>query len=237
MFKYKLRFFKSSLFAEKIKMSFQFIIRSLKLFIVMISAPLWSQEEERKTYTVTLAPLALADVYDGASFRPGFEMQVSKSVSLALETGLYLPYLPATKIRPHGYLVKPMVRYWLSKKGKTQNYIAGEYFFKDQDYNFKDTLETGTIRYVKRYAMKRAVHGLSMRYGRVKQIGKKFMLDFYGGVGARHIRSTSDLTEAESDAILTGIDGDCPLQQDILRITGNRWYPNFLLGIRIGYQL
>ena len=218
-------------------MSFNWYVRSLKFFIVLIAVPLWSQEEDKNKYTVTLAPLALVDVYDGASFRPGFEMQINRNFSLAIETGLYLPYLPATKIRPHGYLVKPMVRYWLSKKGKSQNYIAGEYFFKDQDYNFKDTLETATQRYEKRYAIKRQVHGLSVRYGRVKQIGKNFMLDFYGGVGVRHVHSTSNLTQAESDAILTGIDGDCPLQQDILRITGNRWYPNFLLGIRIGYQL
>ncbi|HMK05892.1 MAG TPA: hypothetical protein VK476_00060, partial [Flavobacterium sp.] len=64
-----------------------------------------------------------------------------------------------------------------------------------------------------------------------------FILEWHAGVGLRYIQSQSDLSRFESDAILTGEDGDCPLQEDIIRLTGNRFVPNFILGGKIGYRI
>lgn len=218
-------------------MKLSYIFRSIIVLLLSSLDPLWSQEEKKqKTYLITLSPLALADVFDGASVRPGFEMQLNNRFSAGMETGFYLPYLNATKIKPKGFVFKPMLRYWLHPK-KENNYIALEYMFKQQDYRFKDSLEISENRFEKQYSMKRHVHALSVRYGRMKQLGKNFVLDCYAGIGIRHIHSSSDLSPAESDAILSGSSGDCPLQQDILRITGSHLYPNFLLGVRIGYRL
>ena len=218
-------------------MKLSYIFRSVILLLLSSLNPLWSQEEQKqKRHLITLSPLALADVFDGASIRPGFEMQLNNRFSTGLETGFYVPYLNATKIKPKGFVIKPMLRYWLQPE-KENNYLAVEYMFKQQDYQYKDSLEISENRYEKKYSMKRHIHALSIRYGRMKQLGKNFVLDCYAGIGIRHIRSTSDLTPIESDAILSGIDGDCPLQQDILRITGRHLYPNFLLGVRIGYRL
>lgn len=206
--------------------------------LIVLTVSVQAQEIAKKPYVLSLAPLSLVDIYDGASLRPGIEIPLNDKLAFGLESGIYLPYLNETKMRPHGYLIRPSLKYYFAKKGeRTNKYIEGDYFFKDQDYNIRDSLEVGDLRFSKRYAMQRKIHALSVRYGKVVSLGKKYRLDYYAGIGVRYIDSKSDLTEAESDAILTGSDGDCTLQQDIIRKTGYLWQPNFLLGLKIGFEL
>lgn len=207
-------------------------------FVVVWTVSVQAQDTAKKPYILTVAPLSLVDLYDGASFRPGIEIPLRGQIAIGFGSGVYLPYLNATKIRPHGYIIRPSLKYYFTKNGApTGRYVEGEYFFKDQDYIFKDILEIENLRYEKRYAMKRKINGLSFKYGRVLLLGKGFRLDYYAGIGIRYIDSESDLTKSESDAILTGAEGDCTLQEDIIRKIGHYWYPNFLLGIKIGLEL
>lgn len=218
-------------------MTARFSINVYWFLLVVFTASVQAQERIKKPYVLTIAPLSLVDLYDGASLRPGIEIPLNEKLAFGFESGIYLPYLNETKIRPHGYLIRPSLKYYFAKNGvRTGKYLEGEYFFKDQDYNFRDSLEVGDLRYSKRYAMQRKIHAFSVRYGKVVSFGKHFRLDYYAGIGVRYLDSKSDLTEAESDAILTGSDGDCTPQQDIIRKTGHLWYPNFLLGIKIGIE-
>jgi hypothetical protein len=91
---------------------------------------------------LTIEPLALADPFDGASIRIGAEMKLSHQFALALTGGTYVDYMKATKINPKGYLIKPAIKYYLVKnKGLSGRYVALEYQYKNQDYDFTDTFE------------------------------------------------------------------------------------------------
>lgn len=207
-------------------------------FAVFFTVSVQAQDTIKKPYILTVAPLSLIDLYDGASLRPGIEILLRGQFAIGFESGVYLPYLNATKIRPHGFIMRFSLKHYFTKNDLlTGRYVEGEYFFKDQDYIFKDIFEVENQRYEKHYAMKRKINGVSLRYGKVLLLGKGFRLDYYVGIGIRYLNSKSDLTEVESDAILTGTDGDCTLQEDIIRKTGHFWHPNFLLGIKIGFEL
>jgi hypothetical protein len=187
---------------------------------------------------ITLEPLALADVFDGASCRIGAEIKLGGQFSLALTGGTYLNYLKATKMNPKGFLVKSAIKYYLHKNTSLSGrYVALEYQYKNQDYDFKDTMEFDDLRYEKQYAMNRKINSLSFKYGNVKRYGKYFVLEWHAGLGIRYIQSVSGLSDFESDAILTGEEGNCPIQEDFIRRTGSHFYPNFILGVKIGYSV
>jgi hypothetical protein len=186
---------------------------------------------------VTLSPLALADVFDGASIRLGTEIKLFRNISFAAEGGTYVKYLKSTKINPKGYLIRPAVKYYLNKQSCSGKYIALEYQYKRQAYEMRDSIVIDISRFEKQYEMRRTIHSVALKYGKLKNIGEKFLLDWYCGIGIRHIRSHSNLNKEEEDGILTGEDGDCPLQEDIIRLTGTRIFPDFHLGIKLGLRL
>ncbi|WP_333809220.1 hypothetical protein [Flavobacterium sp.] len=194
-------------------------------------------QNKENNFIVTLAPLALIDIYDGASVRIGSEIKLHQNVSFGLEGGSYLTYLKSTKINPNGYLIRPIVKYYLNKQNCFGKYIALEYQYKNQTYEMRDSIRMEADTYEKQYGMKRIIHSAVFKYGNLKNIGENFLLEWYCGIGIRHIRSFSNLTGEESDGILTGEEGDCPIQEDIIRLTGTRIFPDFRLGIKLGFRL
>ncbi|UPT70452.1 MAG: DUF3575 domain-containing protein [Flavobacterium sp. JAD_PAG50586_2] len=186
---------------------------------------------------VTLSPLALADVFDGASVRLGTEVKLRRNISVAVEAGAYAGYLKSTKIDPKGFLVRPSIKYYLNKQQCSGRYLALEYQFKHQTFDMRDSIVIHASRFEKQYGMRRTIHSAVFKYGKLKNIGEKFVLEWYCGVGIRHIRSHSDLSTEEEDGILTGEEGDCPIQEDIIRLTGTRIFPDFRVGIKVGLRL
>lgn len=198
-----------------------------------------AQEQPGKDSRVilTMSPLALGDMFDGPSLRIGGEVKLHRNIALALEGGYYLQYLKSTKIDPHGFLLRPSIKRYLDKKNCTGKFIAIEYMYKNQGFDFRDSIVLDTDRFEKQYTMKRVIHSAVFKYGNLIPIGKKFLLEWHCGVGIRHIRSDSNLTAEEEDGILTGEAGDCPIQEDIIRLTGTRIFPDFRAGIKIGYKI
>ena len=186
---------------------------------------------------VTMSPLALTDMFDGPSLRLGSEVKMRRNIAAVLEGGYYLHYLKSTKIDPSGYLIRPSLKYYLNKQNCSGKYIALEYQYKNQDYDFRDSIVMDGSRFEKEYAMKRVIHSVVFKYGKLKNIGNHLTLEWYCGAGIRHIRSHSDLTAAEENGILTGEAGDCPIQEDFIRLTGTRIFPDFRAGIKIGYRI
>jgi hypothetical protein len=186
---------------------------------------------------ISLSPMALADIFDGASVRLNGEIKIAPAYAAGLEGGFYLPYLKATKIEPHGFLIRPSIKKYLNGKTNSGKFIALEYMYKKQGFDFRDSIVIDTDRYEKQYTIKRQVHSIVFKYGKLINIGKRLVLEWYCGIGIRHIRSHSNLTAAEEDGILTGEAGDCPVQEDIIRLTGTRIFPDFRGGIKVGLSL
>lgn len=205
---------------------------------LMMSGHINAQEAaDDKTVLITFAPLAMADLFDGPSLRLGAETRFRKDLSAALEGGPYLDYLNSTKINPRGFLIRPSLKYHLDKTGKGK-FIAVEYQYKQQQFGFVDSIVMPDAQRIeKQYNMKRTIHSIVAKYGNMAPLGKKFLLEWYFGMGIRHIRSHNDLTPEENDGILTGEAGDCPIQEDIIRLIGTRIFPDFRAGIKIGYQI
>ena len=196
-----------------------------------------SAQNKDNNVIVTLSPLALVDIYDGASLRLGTEIRLQDNLSFAIEGGYYLTYLKSTKINPNGYLLRPTFKYYLNKQNGSGRYIALQYQYKNQTYEMLDSIEIDNTTFEKQYGMKRTVNSVVVNYGNLRNLGDNFLLEWYFGIGIRHIRSHSNLSNEEYDGILTGEEGDCPIQEDIIRLTGTRIFPDFRVGIKIGFRM
>lgn len=152
---------------------------------------------------LTVSPLAFADIFAGASYRLGAEFSLRNNISLAIGGGEYLKYLNAQKINPTGYTFKPAIKYYLNKNRIGGRYIALECQYKNQHFEFRDSMAVGTVRFERQYPMHRIVNALSIKYGDLINFGSRFIFEWYCGAGLRYIQSQSKLTMAELDAILT----------------------------------
>jgi len=212
----------------------------LSLFLIVLGNSVYSQKDTLRDNIIilTLAPIALVDIFDGASYRPGLEFKLRKNISFSVEAGGYLKYIRLSKIDPEGYFVKPVIKYYLNRSHRIGGrYIALEYQFKKQNYEFKDSLEVNDIRFEKQYPIRRTVNSVSVKYGDLINYGKHFILEWYCGAGVRIMRSGSQLTPDEQDGLLTGTENGCIFSDEFIRRPGNRVYPNFLVGLKIGYRI
>lgn len=208
--------------------------------LALFSINAYSQDETNpdNQLLLTLAPLALIDLFDGASYRPGFEVKLKRNIAFAFQGGGYVNYFQSTKINPKGVVLKPSVKYYLDRQHRTSGrYVAVEYQYKSQDYDFRDSIAIVDTRTYRQYGIRRTVNCLSFKYGNLKNYGRHFVVEWYGGLGIRYMQSRSELSALEEDGVLPGRRLECPLQENLIRITGNRVYPNFLLGIKIGYRV
>jgi uncharacterized protein DUF3575 len=220
--------------------SFRVILKPILCVLLIYANSAVAQEtkERDNKIVITFAPLALADIFDGPSCRLGAELKVRRNISCAVEGGGYLKYVDVNKINTKGFLIKPTVKYYLNKNSRIGGrYLALEYMFKDQDYDFEDSMATGEIHFERQYAMKRTVNTLSVKYGDLINYGQYFILEWYAGIGVRHIRSKSALTKEEENMILSGSEYGCLLSEDFIRKTGTMVYPNFLIGLKIGLRI
>jgi|SRR6218665_380093 len=184
---------------------------------------------------ITLAPLALVDIYDGPSYRFGSEVRAGKKLAFAVETGGYLNYLKSTKINPKGFIIKPEIKYYLEKNTKgDRKFVSLEYGFKDQEYGFKHPLLINESPVEKKYQMFRKIHTATIKYGLSRNLGKRMNLQWYGGLGVRFLNSRRALSETERQMINEAID-DCSLQENLIKVEGKKIAPNFQLGLRLGF--
>ncbi len=130
-------------------------LKPILLFVLFTAVPqtLSAQASDKENEVIlSLSPLALADIFDGASLRGGAEVKLNPTHAVAIEGGVYLPYLKATKIDPKGFLIRPSVKKYL--KGKKGKFIALEYMYKKQDFDFRDSIVIATDSFEKQYERK-----------------------------------------------------------------------------------
>lgn len=191
---------------------------------------------------VGLSPLSLIDLFDGASLRANAEVLLHKNISFALEGGYYLNYLPVSRKKPEGYLFKPAIKYYFNEIKKLEgSYIALEYQYKNIDYELRDSIKVNGVGFVKQYPMHRTVNCISLKYGALKDLGGRWFLEYYYGVGVRFIKSDAfNLSQEEQDGIIrsaAAAEDDGDTTSSYLRKTGNIVSLNVTAGIKINYRI
>lgn len=212
-------------------------VLSFVLFCFFQTA-VWAQDTDvnsiDRLVLLTIAPLALVDIYDGASYRLGGEISAGRKLAFALEAGGYLNYLKATKINPKGYIIKPEIKYYIRHHKKSdRKFISLEYGFKDQEYGFRHKLFVEENPMERKYQMFRKIHTATFKYGISRNIGKRFNLQYYGGIGLRFLHSRRALSETDRQIISEGTD-DCSMQENLIKVEGRKLLPNFQLGLQVG---
>ena len=211
------------------------------LLFLMLQTYVFSQDRQPQQIDeillITLSPLALADIYDGASYRIGSEIKAGSKLAFALEAGGYLNYLKSTKINPKGFIVKPEIKYYHGNNAKgDRKFVSFEYGFKDQEYGFRHKLLVEERPVEKKYQMFRKTHTFTFKYGVSRKLGHRFYLQWFGGIGLRLLHSGRELSESERDYIDAAVD-DCSMQENLIKVEGRKVYPNFQLGLRLGLGL
>ncbi|MEL6635699.1 MAG: hypothetical protein AAFW73_00785 [Bacteroidota bacterium] len=172
-------------------------------------------------------PLALVDFYQGGSLRLGGRLQVAPRYSLLVEGGPYLAGLSYNVGDLTGYNFRAELAYNYS----SWYYWSLSYFYKDHAYSLTDDLlENGQV-VDRTYGLQKYVHSIGFRWGRLRwKHGASWFLDLYGGMGLRwrNVRrdglAAAELTNLQSDSIV----------YEFLRRSGQRWSPEFSIGLRLG---
>lgn len=180
-------------------------------------------------------PTALIDVYGGGSIRAGIEARIKGRWSAYGEGGWYYPNFSVYENAKGGSFRVEGKRYFhAEERGKeAQNrfngYLAAGYFFKSQQFNTTDTIDSGIVT----YPIEKTVHAIAFKLGGLHET-RRFVLDSYIGVGVRHKRTVLGLTTEEADERHFANDSE---GFSLVLGKSNNYLPHFEAGIRLGIKL
>ena len=218
---------------------------------ILISLNGFSQD---KKVILKFSPLALVDEVSFPTIQAGIELSMTKRISWYNEFGIkyrkgYYEKTDTVHASPNGFKAKTEVRYYLNfSKASLLKSMEGFYLAANAFYT-RDFHNTGIKYYYRQdsstaridnFAVKKTVWGINMLTGIQKSIRKKFMIDFYTGLGIRF--RTVLATNIEFDYYKDDLIGPYDLTvQGILNQTdtkgGKETLPNLTLGIRLCYKL
>lgn len=192
-------------------------------------------------FMVGIAPLALIDVFDGMSARPTVEVPLSKRVTVGAEVG-FIFFSTMYKENARGYIIKPILKYYINPKKQVMRYFALEYMYKEHHYYLTDSLKNHDVRSKRKYNMDRKAVAFTLKYGQVSKWKGIFDIDWYVGGGVRFQNSVSQLTPEEERSVLTGLDpvtgtdhGDS-MVAGLQRQSGVYVYPNITAGLKLMFN-
>lgn len=171
---------------------------------------------------VKFSPLSLHVPYVGRSLRLGCEYKIKEHISLENEFGFFFD-------NSKGYLGKMELKFY-SDALDQRNYFSGELYFKNQYYTTSDSFGLE----LREYNVTKNVECLTFKYGTVAVFKFGFLVDAYIGLGIRFQQNENTLTQYENDHMESTSDYGPNL---ILNRAGNRVYPNFTAGIKIGFRI
>ena len=189
-------------------------IRFLIIVLLYIVSNVSAQEDvlTPKHLAITIAPLAFADGFSGCGYRLGVAFQLQKEYTVGIDVGSYFyqqPYEQMTHI--NGIQLRPMLRFRLpgiftsGKKYRYESYIGVEYLYKKIGYDYMDSIKlANTPVYNQQYRIRRAINGIEVVYGETLLLTKWLAVEWYGGGGVRHINSSNNLTQEQTNGILHG---------------------------------
>lgn len=182
-------------------------------------------------------PIALIDPY-GASAQLAVERKISPDLTCAIEAAAFFDYNPHLKAAPDesftGYMLRLQAISWGIREGGVGIDVA----YKHLQGTCRDSIKPdGVAPYSKDYELTRSVVIVRAYYVLRGYWGDHLSGDLYCGLGVRFKSSTSPgISGAERD----GIDNHSPEQDETAVPTykhedGDHLYPDFVLGVRIGY--
>jgi hypothetical protein len=204
-----------------------------------------SDSGSKKNIMADVSLLPLIDVNDGPSLRIGVEYKTGSRFAVCLD-GRYYFYTHSgwiAKSEITGYSVIPEVKYYLTNKKSMDGKEVKRYFslqdaYKDQAYSYYDSIALGSgVHISKRARMHQYVNTLTMNYGEVYCYKNRFIIEVFGGIGIRIVRSTSNLTKAEYENIIDYHDWTGDITDVPNRKVGSWISPTICAGLKLGYVL
>ena len=177
---------------------------------------------------VKVAPLSLLGIYTGPAIKAGLEYKVRNNLSLYNELGFYFLY-------GSGVSVKLEVKKYFETNKNVGNYLSAELHYKYQAYDASDTIRVGVSGqpYNRDYQVSKHVECLTFKYGNMTAYKFGLVLDAFVGLGIRFRQGQNTLTSVENDNIKSSSDyGPNVLENR----AGFFVFPNFDLGVKIGYR-
>jgi hypothetical protein len=230
----------------------RFFVLFLCLFFTFSA---FAQKDREPRVLFKLAPLALIDDFSFAAIQGGVEVALSDRMSWFNEFGFryrngLIDNGDTSFVKPGGFKIKSELRYylkdWNDNAGRlTGYYLAVNLFYLKNTrnayvgyYNKQDTTKATTSD---DFGMTRKVWGGNLIIGKQMALGKRFMFEYYGGLGVRirNIVTVAREFDAERhrehhahDASFMDLAGQKPELKD-----GKTGTINISLGIRVAYRL
>lgn len=223
---------KSATTLFKIKMMTR---QSLIILLVIITQLVNGQtdSEINNRFNIRIAPLSLIDFYNGSSYKLGFEAQPIKRFSITGDFGGYFKQFNARK-NYTGFNIDLGIRYYLNRNKLNQgNYLSINYFYKDQGFDYHDSIQANPV-YYSEYRTQKYVTCVNINYGWLKIYKNRLVIDFFAGIGIRYkkVNTTLALQELEK-----GQEYSDSQSLYFLVTPGKFIYPNINLGMRIGLRI
>jgi hypothetical protein len=185
---------------------------------------------------IELLPFSLLDPYNGSSLRLGTEIKLIDKYSLYTEIGTFLPrsFINSYWFRNNnGLLLRTELKRYFNKKKTTSGiYSSIDLFYKYQSYKTTDSINLRTF-YKKDYTVYKNVYCFTLKFGELTVYKNGLLVDLSVGIGARFKFSKSSLTSEENRNLLGEGDNSTNLIQNK---AGKFIYPNFALGIKLGFS-
>ncbi len=219
-------------------------MRTLIIISLFFSTSLFGQEDKplfgwlipdpivNSRLCVKVAPLANLGIYTGPSFRAGIEYKIKNQISFYNEFGWFYAY-------GQGGLTKfEIKKYFDNSNLNVGNYLSAELFYKYQQFNTSDSIgfitsSTTTTKYKKDYFVSKNVECLTIKYGNMTVYKFGIVVDLFVGLGIRLKQSYNTLNSDENNHIQHSSDYGPNV---FVNEAGFKVYPNFDLGIKIGYN-
>ena len=206
------------------------------LLLINISSNLFGQNTTQPTTQVFIktAPLSFIDVFGNTAALVSIETKLQNKISISLDAGVLYHSLGYGLQNNRGWRTGIELRYYL--KNKQNYYIGTSYTFKDQQYDFEETITIdGLNPYKKNNAYSKKVSTINLLYGiQSIQINKRFFINYFGGFGIR-FKNTSTMGLTSTEIKNRGF-GDSTVLTS-MNETGTNLRPNIVLGFKLGWQL
>jgi hypothetical protein len=205
------------------------------ILLLHLSLSLFAQSHGGATNrcSIVIDPIALVDIFSCPSYRFGAEARLYQGVSLYLEGGGYFQgsdiYINVT-----GYTIKAELKtYDPNEIVNTGSYLSLAYFYKKQTYAVDDILKDFNTPL--HYTMDKNIHALTLKYGYLRIIKNRLLIDSFFGLGVRYKNvDCIGLTPYEIAHRRGTGESEFAHFRDMYGIS---ILPNIDIGVRIGYIL
>lgn len=214
------------------------------LLFVLVPPALKAQQpaSSEAAWALRINPAALIDPYGPSSVQLGVEHAVTPRLSIALEGGYFFQYAPTLKDAPdeafHGQSIRVQCIRWSDKQAERG--LGFDVAYKHTEGTCRDSIKPdGAPPYSKDYEVSRRVV-IIRGYG-VERLpwGERFRADVYYGLGLRlKFAQATGISGQELEDIDNRDEyGDSSMIPQFMHETGDHWYPDLVLGLRIAYLL